>query len=293
MSKLASRWASEEALVNEAIEQDEHVKHTKPPLPQKSSLPSKWASAPLTEPESKPTSAREHFSSAKSLPTPPRSADGPGRLPRKNKAHSNVAEVTSLLADRLDVLAPEKSEHRRWLSRNRRHDDVSDERANHSSPRDNRERPHSGRAERSDKGLERSEKGLERSEKIHEKSDEIHGDNSSGHPAEDQDVLYEKGPMTDAAMAFALRIGAPQKGESSQRDRSDREVPAAKTERKTAKETHKYLTPRQKRELAAQQSLEQERAANAVKEARLQQEVKEMFEKMSDTSTSWADFEDE
>lgn len=77
-----------------------------------------------------------------------------------------------------------------------------------------------------------------------------------------------------------------------------------KQERHSAKESEdgpkkqeRYITPRQKKELAARidrekkerKRLEEDRQ----KQAKLQKEVQEMFDKMNDKSTSWADIEDE
>lgn len=88
--------------------------------------------------------------------------------------------------------------------------------------------------------------------------------------------------MTPAAQTMALRLGVAAGNSSTPRE---------------PKKTSKYMTPKQKKELAAREQNERARAekekANAQKEARLQQEVQELFDKMNDKSTSWADFEDE
>lgn len=107
---------------------------------------------------------------------------------------------------------------------------------------------------------------------------------------EEGDVLHEKGPQTEAGNVLAMRLG----------------LSGGKSKPKPVSSEPKgrYMTPRQKKELAAKEQQEKLRKekerknakaqeANAEKEARLRHEVQEILAKMEDKSTNWADFEDE
>lgn len=95
----------------------------------------------------------------------------------------------------------------------------------------------------------------------------------------------EKGPFTPAARSMASRIGTKNDSDgfaSTDEDISDDGKPKVK-----------YLTPKQKRELANKIKAAKLQLQQAKRDAELQEEVRAMFEKMSDKSTSWADIEDE
>lgn len=258
MSKLASRWATEETLVKEAINQDSHGKHRKPSVNSSSLkstvLPSKWADAPLspTEPKTKKSSHKSNHR----LPSPPNTAEGDEKLPKKRagrhekEAKEPMTEFAKSFADRLGVAEkPAKG----YSSHNEKHE---------------------GRARGPRRG-----KGQAKHEE----------------PATDGEILHEKGPMTDAAKAMALRIGVPQHRKSESLQAEDADVDHHG--RKDNKKQLKYMTPRQKKDLAARLEKEKRelelREENANREVKLKQEVQEMFDKMSDKTTSWADFEDE
>lgn len=294
MSKLASRWATEETLVKEALEQDSHVKHTKESGSGSGSsenqvstdnqvpLVSKWASSP--SPPSSPKHRKNHRTSHK-LPSPPLTGesdkhderprrrraegkDGEGsgskdtresrRKEPESKGKEPMSEFAKAFADRLDMDGHghnEKSHRSRRKSRN----DHEDRHERH----DKTEKERSDKHDKHDRS--RTEKHVKGHLEAHEPKHVDQGD-----------ILHEKGPMTDAARSLALRIGAPDKGDKKQ---------------------SKYMTPRQKKELAARIEREKKEhkkiEEDKERQAQLQKEVQEMFDKMSDKSTSWADIEDE
>lgn len=278
MSKLTSRWATEETLVKEALEQDSHAKHTLAThgpagpgaAPKNAPLVSKWAHAPES-PKIKEAGHR--------LPSPPLTGDGErheGRARRREgkegdgnpkdsegateykernqqgRAKEPMSEFAKAFADRLDMDGGERSEksHR---NRKSRHEQKEDRHGGEKGQQRGHDR--NGRANRN-------------------------GNYGNGHHDKvetDGDILHEKGPMTDAARSLALRIGVSAKENPTKQE--------------------KYISPRQKKELAARidrekkehKRLEEDRQ----KQAKLQKEVQEMFDKMSDRSTNWADIEDE
>lgn len=289
MSKLASRWATEETLVKEALEQDSHAKHTlvahgpagPAAGPKNAPLVSKWANAP----QSPTTNKAGHR-----LPSPPLTGDGErheGRARRRGdkEGHANakdsegstehkernqqgrakelMSEFAKVFADRLDMDGGERSEksHR---NRKPRHE----------------QKEHVGEKQKEDRHGGEKQKGQERGHDRNNGRANRSGNYGNGHHDKvepDGDILHEKGPMTDAARSLALRIGMPAK--------------------ETPTKQEKYISPRQKKELAARidrekkehKRLEEDRQ----KQAKLQKEVQEMFDKMSDKSTNWADIEDE
>lgn len=311
MSKLASRWATEDTLIQEALEQDSHTKHARAPqgtargTPASTNAPLalKWAPSP-----SEPSSLADKKCSrdGQRLPSPPPTREGEKHEERsrrrrhdaKEEPHDNrgsrdsrdkrkhgeskgkepMGEFAKAFADRLDIDSHDRSSEKPHRNRKSKNEHSEDK---HGGPERRRERGH-------DRG---KEKGYEKSDK----QERLEGRNGGQGEANDEvgDVLHDKGPMTDAARSLALRIGVPAKEDGLRKQ--DRH--SAKELENGPKKQERYVTPRQKRELAARidrekkefKRLEEDRQ----KQAKLQKEVQEMFDKMSDKSTSWADIEDE
>lgn len=305
MSKLASRWATEETLVNKAVEQDSKTPHHKPApslAPSKpAALPSKWADAPPSP--TAPNPRQNHHKLDLVLPSGPKGAAGDEkRRPRRGSRHDRdnkesgrdaakepMSEFARSFADRLGVA----DNHQREQNRHE------------NKPRSRRGKGHSR----------------------HEDRHESHDEEGAG-PSDD--IMHAKGPQTDAGNALALRLGLPLGNKASDHkadhkfdhkadhkfdhradhkfdQRADHRADkggAGGQQNAENKTRGKYMTPRQKKELAArehQEKLRKEKEkrnaelkeANAEKEARLRQEVQDMLDKMSDKTTNWADFEDD
>lgn len=308
MTRLISKWASDDALVSAALEQDKKAKpdagSSNPPItpiapPKTTKLVSKWADAPDPTPHTKHSPKKTNTQ----LMTPPSSAGNGGRRDRRksegksdrgsfgqgterrnsrgngHKPDSLTAEVSSTNKN------PYADSGRSLASRLGSLDIASD----HSGQRDSKpKKSHAGRGSRASRPTDKTGHHV-----------------SFGH--ENDDDENSRGPMTDAAKSFALRLGVPvkepasstSKHHNSQNDRHTTRRDshgngAYKNEKPaSALSGSKYMTPKQKRALEEQEKRAKLTKEQELKEEKLKEEVKHMFEKMSDKSTSWADLEDE
>lgn len=285
MSKLASRWATDETLVQKAVEQDSksHTKE-KPAATTKNTLLSlKWADAPVpTSPKKQPQKQLHELN----LPSGPKgySNEGKGRQRRgsrhereKPKEQKEMSEFAKLFADRLGV-EEHKDKNRKQGKNGKKHEKSAKHETLEKS-----ETPKKSEQASIAKSSEPSANLLDGA------LDDDYEDISSD---EEGDVLHEKGPQTEAGNVLAMRLGLSG-GKSKQEQK-----PVSSEPKK------RYMTPRQKKEMAAKEQQEKLRKEkerknakaqemNAEKEARLRHEVQEILAKMEDKSTNWADFEDE
>lgn len=142
---------------------------------------------------------------------------------------------------------------------------------------------------------------------VEEWEDESESDMDVSDPG---DILYERGPATEAGRSLAMRIGAPPAAKSSTESRStpkagQRDVYEAKQSTKQDKERFnapkqpskpaktKYKTPKQKIEEEKLEKLRKKMEEQAAKDAAVQEEVRTMMEKMRDKKLNWADLEDD
>lgn len=260
MTGLASKWATDDSLVTKAVEQDSHIR----------SKPREKA-----KPQEKPKVQEKPVSQEK-----PALHDKPKQQP---KPQEKIA-VERPKGPREKTKLPS-----RW----------ADSPAEPELPKNAKKgkKPHSGlptpptTAESDDHSKRRRSR---RKSKDHEPEDLAHRTEKTDKQTEKKhkdrprrQSKDERGPLTPAAQALALRIGVPKKDESDEFVSTDEDVSD------DGKPKAKYMTPKQKQELANRMKAEKARAQQAKKDAALQEEVRLMFEKMSDKSRSWADIEDE
>lgn len=340
MAGLASKWATDEALVEEAKKQEARAKKpleskwATPTVSEKTkALPSKWANDDYLvtdqydQKDPKESTRRKGRQGRKGspkkdlleeavLPTPPRTAE--------KTSKGEMSEAAKQFATRLNLDGASSGKSHKEGSRNDRttRDRRSDHHANSESPKDD-----GRKASPKEDGRRASPKDDIRGASPKEESSHSDGKKKrsgkrggrnrrlssvGGDPESD-----ERAPLTAAGKSLLDRIGpVPAKGasnnesdfESTEEEVSDDEKRAAHSGPKSRTlaeilhlklETPKkaYLTPKQRREENMKSKREEEnkrlRAAQAEKDAKLKEEVKEMFNKMGDTTTSWADIEDD
>lgn len=93
---------------------------------------------------------------------------------------------------------------------------------------------------------------------------------------EGEDSDEPKPPMSEAAMSFAARLA----------------IPPASTA-KSSGPKQKYLSPKQRKEAEKQQQQQQKIQEQKLRDAKIKEEVRDMFTKMTSRTTNWADLEDE
>lgn len=196
------------------------------------------------------------------------------KLGRRPQSEARVSHLTEKLAGpgsgKRGGIAREKDRREHKDQKDKDHEDK-DHKDNHH--KDNHHKDNRGRKDKDHKGNKDARDSRDRDRDSRDSHKELHGSRRDGPKnkarAHTGDILHEKGPVTDAARSLAARIGQP----------------------------GKYLTPGQKRDAKLREEREKDaektRQAQAEKDARLQQEVRDMFEKMSDKSTNWADIEDD
>lgn len=277
MTGLASKWATEPTLVKQAEVQDSKIAaKVATEKPQKSSkasepksntpshkpLVSKWADAPpkTSVEESKKTQKNKR----------PGSHDGKGHRNRRNSdSHKH-------------------EEHNQDSNRNR------DRRRGRN---DNRKRPDGKIHEETTSRTDRDEPlppmskaaanfALRLGVPVQDNNaDKYESDGQYETTDEEVDVpagSYDKGhsapkqPMSKAAASFASRLGTPQKETGGSQGSGK-----------------KYMSPKQRQEVAKKQQEERRLQEQKLRDAKLQEEVRDMFSKMTSTSANWADLEDE
>lgn len=255
---LASRWAVEEDLVKEALKQDSRVKKQSDTPKKATALPSKWADAHHV-----PQGPRKSAPKSTATELEAKNHKDPARRGRRKSDH-RVQHKQNELVDRHSLKEPVKDLAQdlgaRLDIRENKHKD-------HPSPK-HRDSPRHKEGAKHKEGPKHG---------IKHKEGPMHKDDTSDSHLP-HEILHEKGPMTDAARSLASRIGTAG-------------AVSAPGEQK------KYMTPIQKREARLREEREKKaeklKKEQELKDARLQQEVRDLFEKMSDKSKSWADIEDE
>ncbi|GEQ72558.1 hypothetical protein JCM33374_g6245 [Metschnikowia sp. JCM 33374] len=328
MTRLISKWASDESLVSAALEHDKSPKkpEEKPSLarPVKTKLASKWADAPDPQPAAQPPNNHHHHAttthhkSNSQLPSPPSSAGKKPTNGRHERAGRRKSEGKSGHPEPSPIRGPAHSSgsggHPGGHSGGQRRPSGSDSghvlanrlgsldvSGDHKEPSSKPNNTHTGRGSRAPRHSAK-----------HTNPRASFSDNES-------DEEPPAGHMSDAAKSFALRIGVPTKDSGSPRKQAHgshkesasprKQTPGTRSEKhgfsyasaatSTTKQENststssKYMTPKQKRALEEQERQAKLAQEQAVKDAKIKAEVQSMFEKMSDKTTNWADFEDD
>lgn len=334
MAGLASKWATDEALVESARKQDLRAKKPaeakRATTGQSKALPSKWAnddyleSSKNDEKELKDSSRRRGRHGRRGitkndsveesfLPTPPRTAEN-----TVLEKDPHMSDAAKLLASRLHLDGGNDPKKRKESSRNGRdrkldHHAKSEslkEETRRATPREDTKRASPREDVRkvipSDDSSKKKRSGKRGGRNRRRSSVGVDSDSD------------ERAPLTAAGKSLLDRIGpVPVKGTSNnESDFESTEEEVSEDEKRPEQQSASksrtlaeilnlkptapkkaYLTPKQRREENLKAKKEQEnelaRAAQAEKEARLKAEVNEIFNKMSNSATSWADLEDD
>lgn len=299
MSGLVSKWAVQKELIEEANEQDNTVKKTKSATTFKKSQPleSKWASpskpdmeAPAQDQQNRTKSnGRKNKypgSPRGNLLTPPLSADPDisthsekGRRQHENHFRSPQGR------------AKHKS-GRRYDSRGSiRDDNKVIEKADLDEDQDKIPMSDAAKSFASRLGMDgRSPRAKTFDKDGFVSTDEEVSDEEPSHEAEEQGVSDEElQPMTNAAKSLASRLGIVSLDDLANNG-SEKKKPF-----KVPRERNVSSRASGSRNMNRSESKQtfQKGLKNALKEAKLKQEVQEMLDKLGDSSRSWADLEDE
>lgn len=103
----------------------------------------------------------------------------------------------------------------------------------------------------------------------------------------DEDDNNVNQPMSKAGMSFAARLAIPPKANNTTNINKDVNKDQARPS------TQKYMSPKQRREAEKLEQEQQRRQEQKQRDAKLQEEVRDMFSKMTASTANWADLEDE
>lgn len=102
-----------------------------------------------------------------------------------------------------------------------------------------------------------------------------------------------KQPMSKAGMSFAARLAIPPKTNNSPNSTNNSNGSSKANKDQPKPSTQKYMSPKQRREAEKLEQEQQRRKEQQQRDAKLQEEVRDMFSKMTASTANWADLEDE
>lgn len=327
MSGLASKWAVDEELVNEAkIQDSESRKHTSQvrktptvtngkPKP----LESKWAddsgepSATTTNKSKKADEisgytsykknrGKEDFKSRRkshgSLPSPPSTAEKDEHPERRydNTRNSSGNSPRKSCSSR-DNSKKQRGHH---VNRSIEENDGSDE--EQTVPMS---KAGASFAARLGVAPKTSSKTNNNDDDQFETTDEdvtdedAHADSDDYEDVdESEDEEEELPPMSSAGQSLASRLGMASITPQPPRTKQPTKQPKQKKQELITSNQQKapkgaYLTPKQKREEQAKKDREEKERLQKLKDEKLKEEVQDMFSKLTNSSANWADLEDE
>lgn len=297
MTGLASKWATEPTLVQQAEAQDKEkltntttknqLEHSEKremtsSAPVRKPLASKWADAAVDSKEDEKK-------------RPPKSPRGEERDRRnsRNRRNSDSRRKDEASGQSLRIKDKRRarkdgSKHPEPRERHERRTTSSEDGKKH--PVTNETLPPMSKAASSfalrlgvpneaPNGANKSAPPAHKSDDEYETTDEEDGDNVN--------VESPKQPMSKAGMSFAARLAIPPKANSS--TNSNKDVNKGQTK----PSTQKYMSPKQRREAEKLEQEQQRRQEQKQRDAKLQEEVRDMFSKMTASAANWADLEDE
>lgn len=328
MSGLASKWATDDELVNKAKTQDK--------VPSKSTASENKWSTPATNNKPKPLVSKwasDSNDTAKSNKAPADRArhnrnehDGPrhGRNERRNRnagekpfkrSHESlptppstgdreerVSDASKSLSSRLGSGSTPKGPRGDGSSsrpQRRRPSRNSGERTNgrrgiKEDGDDNEETPvlsKAGQSLAARLGAPAIGNKQTKNDKDFESTDEeVTDDDEHSHKNEPYNETNEELPaMSSAGQSLASRLGMVSLGNSKPQSKDNDKKPTKQVQHPKGA----YMTPKQKREeMVKKQAAEKERLQKE-KDAQLKEEVKDMFSKLTSSTANWADLEDD
>lgn len=336
MSGLASKWATEEELVNKAkIQDSESRKHgipsQKPTIPKKSDtskpLESKWANI-ASEP-SKVTTYKDNHNkfndSSKynrsgrrnrgrndrkygndgygTLPSPPSTAENDASPNSSNDSHvSRGGSGNPPRGPRGYKPAGNNKQRKQPTVRKVEDEESEDERTIPMSKAGASLAARLGVASKSSTNSTRNSN----EDDFESTDEEVTGDDDDDFEdiveSEDDEEQEELPPMTSAGQSLASRLGMvslsntkpeppkpKQNFKQTQLQSKNSNIPP----RQPKSPKGSYQTPKQKREGQARREQEEKERLQKQKDAKLKEEVRDMFSKLTSSSANWADLEDE
>ncbi|KAJ9109449.1 hypothetical protein QFC19_002202 [Naganishia cerealis] len=298
MTGLASKWATEPTLVQQAEAQDKK-KPTKPatgnPLessekhqitssaPVRKPLISKWADAAVGSKEDE----------RKESPKSPRGEER-HRRNSKNRRNSETRRKDEVNGQTLRNREKRKgrnggSKHDEPRERQEKHTTSSEESRTH--PVTNEILPSMSKAAASFAlrlGVPNGSGAPNVDNKSTPPDSKSVNDSDEYETTDDSDDNRNvKQPMSKAGMSFAARLAIPPKANNSKNINKDVKKDQARPS------TQKYMSPKQRREAEKLEQEQQRRQEQKQRDAKLQEEVRDMFSKMTASTANWADLEDE
>lgn len=336
MSGLASKWATEEELVNRAKTQDnESRKHVTPKssIPNKNDTPkpleSKWANVSS---EAANTSThkdnrnkfddsfkynrsgrknrgrndRKHGSEAYgSLPSPPSTAEynnspnnsndshvpraGSGNTPRGPRAYQNQT--------------PAKDRQGKYVT-NKKVDHAEESEKEQTTPMSKAGASFAARLGVPSNKTENATSNVpdddfeSTDEELTDEEDDGFEDTTESEDEKEEDLP----PITSAGQSLASRLGMvsisnsksePPKPKQNVKQTQLKPRQANDPPRQAKSPKGAYQTPKQKREEQARKEQAEKERLQKQKDAKLKEEVRDMFSKLTSSSANWADLEDE
>lgn len=334
MSGLASKWATEEELVNRAKTQDnESRKHVTPKssIPNQNDTPkpleSKWAT---TSSEPAYTSAhkdnrnkfgdssndnrsgrknrgrndRKHGNEAYgSLPSPPSTAEYDASANNANDSH--VPRTVSGNPPRGPRAYQTSTKNRQGkYATNKKVDHAEESEDEQTTPMSKAGASFAARlgvpSKRTENGTRNGHDDDFEStdEKVTDEEDDGFEDTTESEDDKEEDLP----PISSAGQSLASRLGMVSiSNTKSESPKAKQNVKQAQLKPKQSNDTPRqtkspkgaYQTPKQKREEQAKKEQAEKERLQKQKDAKLKEEVRDMFSKLTSTSANWADLEDE
>ena len=334
MSGLASKWATEEELVNKAkIQDNESRKHVTPKssIPNKNDAPkpleSKWANIP-----SKPADNSVHKNSGNkledssnfnrsgrknrgrnyrkrgneaygSLPSPPSTAEHDSSPNISNNSH--VSRTSSDNTPRGPRAYQTSGKNRQGkYATNKKIDHAEESEEEQTIPMSKAGASFAARLGVPSKKTENvtANDHDDDFESTDEEVTDEEGDEFEDTTESEEENEEDLPPMTSAGQSLASRLGIvsisdtkaePPKLKQNTKQTQLKPMQSNDPPRQTRSPRGAYQTPKQKREEQARKEQAEKERLQKQKDAKLKEEVRDMFSKLTSSSANWADLEDE